>query len=151
MPDYGTTPISSLLGVRADELPPVRRLRVGVARTARAIARLARAHNRLAHLPTVGQVRAMAWFDGREPCSYLLDPEQNFVPEPMEFGYERELGSACAVLHLPQLPWGADRAGDDARRRRVQPALTLVASSVGLAAPVPYGRALRAPFLYRNE
>ena len=28
----------------------------------------------------------------REPCSYLLNPEQNFVPEPMEFGYERTLG-----------------------------------------------------------
>ena len=34
----------------------------------------------------------MAWFDGREPCSYLLDRAVNFVPEPMEFGYERELG-----------------------------------------------------------
>ena len=36
----------------------------------------------------------MAWFDGREPWSYLLNPEQNFVPEPLEFGYERS--SACA-------------------------------------------------------
>ena len=27
------------------------------------------------------QVRAMAHFDGREPCSYLLDPEVNYVPE----------------------------------------------------------------------
>lgn len=23
----------------------------------------------------------MAWFNGREPCPYLLDPEHNFVPE----------------------------------------------------------------------
>ena len=61
-------------------------------RTARAIVRLARAHRRLEHLPTFGQVRAMAWFDGREPCSYLLDRKVNFVPEPMEFGYESELG-----------------------------------------------------------
>ena len=30
--------------------------------------------------------------DGREPCSYLLDPLQNFVPEPLDFGHERELG-----------------------------------------------------------
>ena len=104
MPDYGTTPISGLLGVRVDELPPVPRPRVGVARTARALVRLARAHHRLAHLPTVGQVRAMAWFDGREPCSYLLDPEQNLVPEPMEFGYERELGShaLCFTCHSPR-------------------------------------------------
>jgi hypothetical protein len=34
----------------------------------------------------------MAYFDGREPCSYLLDRAVNFVPEPMEFGYESELG-----------------------------------------------------------
>ncbi|MFZ0972735.1 MAG: hypothetical protein WAN22_10960 [Solirubrobacteraceae bacterium] len=61
-------------------------------RTARALVRLARAHRRLEHVPTLGQVRAMAYFDGREPCSYLLDRRVNFVPEPMEFGYERELG-----------------------------------------------------------
>jgi len=63
-----------------------------MARTARAIVRLARAHRRLERVPTLGQVQAMAWFDGREPCSYLLDRKVNFVPEPMEFGYERELG-----------------------------------------------------------
>ena len=35
----------------------------------------------------------MAWFDGRHPCSYLLDRQMNFVPEPLEFGYEdSELG-----------------------------------------------------------
>jgi hypothetical protein len=33
------------------------------------------------HVPTRMQVRAMAHFDGREPSSYLLDPEVNFVPE----------------------------------------------------------------------
>ena len=77
----------------AGEAPsPGRKDRAGVVRTARAIVRLARAHRRLEHVPTVGQVRAMAWFDGREPCSYLLDRAVNFVPEPMEFGYERELG-----------------------------------------------------------
>ena len=64
----------------------------GLVRTARAIVRLARARRRLAHVPTLGQVRAMARFDGRDPCSYLLDRDRNFVPEPMEFGYERELG-----------------------------------------------------------
>jgi hypothetical protein len=52
-----------------------------VRRTVRAIARLARSRRRLAHLPTVMQVRTMAWFDGHEPCSYLLDPAVNFVPE----------------------------------------------------------------------
>ena len=71
---------------------PARKDRAGVVRTARAIVRLARAHRRLEHVPTLGQVQAMAWFDGRKPCSYLLDGAVNFVPEPMEFGYERELG-----------------------------------------------------------
>ena len=71
---------------------PGRKDRAGVVRTARAIVRLARANRRLEHVPTLGQVQAMAWFDGREPCSYLLDRAVNFVPEPMEFGYEREVG-----------------------------------------------------------
>ena len=75
-----------------DELPPRRRARAGIVRTLRAIVRLARKGRRLAHLPSLGQVQAMAWFDGREPCSYLLDRAVNFVPEPMEFGYESELG-----------------------------------------------------------
>jgi hypothetical protein len=61
-------------------------------RTARAVVRLTRARRRLEHLPSFRQVRAMAWFDGRDPCSYLLDRAVNFVPDPMEFGYEREVG-----------------------------------------------------------
>ena len=54
-------------------------------------------------VPTLGQVRAMAYFDGRDPCSYLLDRAVNFVPEPMEFGYERELGqrALCFTCHDP--------------------------------------------------
>ena len=47
----------------------------------------------------------MAWFDGREPCSYLLDRAVNFVPEPMEFGYERELGQH-ALCFTCQDPYG---------------------------------------------
>ena len=77
----------------ADKAPSAaRKDRAGVVRTARAIVRLARAHRRLEHRPTLGQLRAMAWFDGREPCSYLLDRAVHFVPDPMEFGYERGLG-----------------------------------------------------------
>jgi hypothetical protein len=78
---------------------------VGLVQTARAIVRLARAHRRLEHRPTVGQVRAMAYFDGREPCSYLLDRAVNFVPEPMEFGYESELGQH-ALCFTCQDPYG---------------------------------------------
>ena len=86
--EHRTTAISGSHDLKDDPVPQV----AGVVRTARAIVRLARAHRRLGHLPTLGQVRAIAWFDGREPCSYLLDRAVNFVPEPMEFGYERELG-----------------------------------------------------------
>jgi hypothetical protein len=53
----------------------------GVRRTLRALGRLARARGRVRHVPTRMQVRAMAYFDGRELSSYLLDPEVNFVPE----------------------------------------------------------------------
>ena len=46
----------------------------GARRTLRAVAQLVRSRRRLAHVPTLMQVRALAHFDGREPCSYLLDP-----------------------------------------------------------------------------
>ena len=65
--------------------------RIGVRRTVRAIARLARSRRRLAHLPTVMQVRTMAYFEGQAPCSYLLDPAVNFVPE-FPLGGEDPLG-----------------------------------------------------------
>jgi hypothetical protein len=77
----------------------------GLVRAARTLVRLARAYRRLEHLPTMGQVRAMAWFDGQDPCSYLLDRAVNFVPEPMEFGYERELGQH-ALCFTCQHPYG---------------------------------------------
>ena len=71
-------------------------------RVAAAIVRLARERRRLAHRPTVAQVRSMARFDGREPCSYLLDPRVNFVPELLA-GYEGELGrhALCFTAALP--------------------------------------------------
>ena len=55
--------------------------RGGTRRTLRALAELVRSRRRLAHVPTMMQVRAMAHFDGREPCSYLLDPAVNYMPE----------------------------------------------------------------------
>ena len=77
----------------ADDLSSDRRRvkRIGVRRTVRAIARLARSRRRLAHLPTVMQVRTMARFEGHAPCSYLLDPAVNFVPE-LPLGGEDPLG-----------------------------------------------------------
>ena len=59
--------------------------------TVRALLQLARSHRRLAHVPTLMQVRALAHFDGREPCSYLLDPAVNYVPE-LPLGGEDPLG-----------------------------------------------------------
>ena len=74
--------------------------RIDVFRVGRAVGRLIADRRRLKHVPTVGQVKAMAWLNGREPVSYLLDREQNFVPEPLDFGYERELGSHALCFTL---------------------------------------------------
>ena len=57
----------------------------------RAIVELARSHRRVAHVPTVMQVRALAHLDGREPGSYVFDPIVNFVPE-LPLGGEDPLG-----------------------------------------------------------
>jgi len=88
----------------AMEDPPVkvRRERIGSRRIAAAMLELARSRRRLTHRPTVAQVRTMARLEGREPCSYLLDPLVNFVPE-LIFGYERELGrhALCFTGRLP--------------------------------------------------
>jgi len=100
-----STAISGAHDLGDDAARPGRAESAGLARTARALVRLARAHRRLEHRPTLGQVRAMAYFDGRDPCSYLLDPAVNFVPEPMEFGYERELGQR-ALCFTCQDPYG---------------------------------------------
>ena len=91
MSKHGTTVTSGVLGLTGPKPLSSRRGRVGLARTARAITRLAQARHRLKHVPTVEQVRAMAWLDGREPCSYLLDPERNYVPE-LPVGGENAIG-----------------------------------------------------------
>jgi hypothetical protein len=63
----------------------------GWRKTLRALAELACSRRRLAHIPTLMQVRALAHFDGRKPCSYLLDPAVNYVPE-LPLGGEDPLG-----------------------------------------------------------
>ena len=65
--------------------------RWGACRTLRTVAELLRSWRRLAHVPTLMQVRAMAHFEGREPCSYLLDPAVNYVPA-LPLGGEDPLG-----------------------------------------------------------
>ena len=74
-----------------EPLPAKPQRRTGVRQTLRAVAQLVRSHRRLAHVPTLMQVRAVAHFDGREPCSYLLDPAVNYVPE-LPLGGEDPLG-----------------------------------------------------------
>jgi hypothetical protein len=56
-------------------------------RLCRAVIELAREHRRLAHVPTMAQVRMMAGFDGRAPRTYRLDPAVNWLPEclPLDF------------------------------------------------------------------
>jgi hypothetical protein len=65
--------------------------RGGTRRTLRAVTQLVLSWRRLAHVPTLMQVRALAHFEGREPCSYLLDPKVNYVPE-LPLGGEDPLG-----------------------------------------------------------
>jgi len=88
--EQASTAVSGACDLAA-ELPAPRPELAGLARTASAIVRLARARDRLRHVPTIEQIRAMAWFDGREPCSYLLDPARNYVPE-LPVGGEDPLG-----------------------------------------------------------
>ncbi len=57
----------------------------------RALVELVHSRRRLAHVPTLMQVRALAHFDGREPSSYVLDPTVNLVPE-LPLGGEDPLG-----------------------------------------------------------
>ena len=47
----------------------------------RALVELVHSRRRLAHVPTLMQVRVLAHFDGREPSSYVLDPTVNLVPD----------------------------------------------------------------------
>jgi hypothetical protein len=48
------------------------------------------------------QVRALAYFDGREACSYLLDPKVNYVPE-LPLGGEDPIGrhALCFTARHP--------------------------------------------------
>jgi hypothetical protein len=65
----------------------------------------------------------MAGFDGREPCSYLLDRNVNYIPEMLPDEMERQLGRQA--LRLTRR--GARRAVRDGRvprRLGVRPDLT---------------------------
>ena len=56
-------------------------------RLMRAVLELAREHRRMAHRPTMAQLRTMAGFDGRAPSTYRIDAAVNWLPEclPADF------------------------------------------------------------------
>ena len=56
-------------------------------RLCRAALEVMRERRRLTHVPTLGQLRTMAGFDGRAPRTYRLDPALNWLPEclPADF------------------------------------------------------------------
>ena len=98
------------------------RRRAHLRRTVRALVELARSRRRLAHVPTLMQVRALAHFDGREPCSYVLDPAVNYVPE-LPLGRADPVGR-YALCFTGRYPENGRRFElvDAARRLRVRPA-----------------------------
>ena len=92
-----------LLGGAATRLPARLRSELPSAVLyARALGRLVCAWRlrRLRHVPTLGQLRSMARLKGTMPCSYLLDPEHNFVPvvELEMFGDEAQLGTQALAF-----------------------------------------------------
>jgi hypothetical protein len=65
--------------------------------TACAVIELAHHRRRLRHRPTLAQLWMMIHFDGREPCSYELDPAVNFVPDVVPVGFPSGRNGLCFV------------------------------------------------------
>jgi hypothetical protein len=65
--------------------------------TARAVVELARNRRRLQYRPTLAQIYVMVRFDGREPCSYVLDPAVNFMPAVAPVGFPSGRNGLCFV------------------------------------------------------
>jgi hypothetical protein len=68
----------------------------------------------LAHLLTLGRVRALAHLDGRELCSRLLDPRVNDAPELPPGG---KAPTATGRVVIPR--GGGRRSVGEAERARV--------------------------------
>src|SRR3954454_2291176 len=75
------------------EVPPARR--ITPSRISRVAVELARERRSLAHRPTVAQMRMMALFDGRGPCSYRLDAAVNWLPESLPVGFPHGADGLC--------------------------------------------------------
>jgi hypothetical protein len=63
--------------------------------TARAVVELARHRRRLRHRPTLSQLQTMVHFDGREPCTYRLDRDVNWLPESLPIGFPHGADGLC--------------------------------------------------------
>ena len=84
--------------------------RITPTRLSRAVIELAREHRRIAHRPTVAQLRMMALFDGRAPSSYRLDAAVNWLPEVLPVGFPHGADGLCfahADGDIVVLPCGA--------------------------------------------
>jgi hypothetical protein len=64
---------------------------------ARAVIELARGRRRLRHRPTLAQLRTMVRLDGRQPCSYRLDPAANWLPESLPVDFPHGASGLCLV------------------------------------------------------
>ena len=72
-----------------------RRGRLTPAVAVRLAVELARERLRLSHRPTVAQLRAMARFRGRTPCSYRLDRAVNWLPESLPVDFPHGASGLC--------------------------------------------------------
>lgn len=88
--------------------PPEGRITPGQA--ARVAVELARERRRLAHVPTLAQLEAMARLGGSRPCSYRLDRAVNWLPESLPADFPHGASGLCfahAGGQVVVLPGGA--------------------------------------------
>ena len=69
--------------------------RITPSRLSRVVLELALEHRRIAHRPTMAQMRTMAGFDGRAPSTYRLDPAVNWLPECLPVGFPHGADGLC--------------------------------------------------------
>jgi hypothetical protein len=78
--------------------------RITPSRISRVAVELARERRRIAHRPTVAQLRMMALLDGRAPSSYRLDPDVNWLPESLPVGFPHGADGLC-FAHAAARSW----------------------------------------------
>jgi hypothetical protein len=75
------------------EIPPERRISPG--KVERAAVELTRERHRVRHRPTMAQLRTMARFGGRRPCSYRLERAVNWLPESLPLDFPHGASGLC--------------------------------------------------------